>query len=127
MPLPLALIALLAAMLLPGCASLPTQVERTQSVALTDTADTPLGRAIAGDVAAHPGVSGLHALGAGEDAFAARVALVRAAQRTLDLQYYIWDPDTTGQLMAHAAWEAAERGVRVRMLLDDNNTRGLDE
>jgi hypothetical protein len=99
MPLHLALVALLVGLLLPGCASLPKEVERTESIALPDTADTPLGRAIAGEVAAHPGRSGLHALGVGEDAFAARVVLARAAQRSLDLQYYIWHADTTGALM----------------------------
>jgi putative cardiolipin synthase len=55
------------------------------------------------------------------------VVIARAAQRSLDLQYYIWHADTTGALMAQAAWEAAERGVRVRMLLDDANTKGFDE
>ncbi len=49
-----------------------------------------------------------------------------AAERSIDVQYYIWRPDTSGALLAHALWEAAERGVRVRVLLDDANTGGID-
>ena len=52
---------------------------------------------------------------------------MRLADRTLDVQYYIWDSDKTGTLMLDALRTAAERGVRVRLLLDDNNTSGLDE
>ena len=60
------------------------------------------------------------------DAFAARMELARAAQRSLDLQYYLWHGDLTGTLLLQAVHQAAERGVRVRLLLDDNNTVGLD-
>ncbi|UHH11399.1 phospholipase D family protein [Luteimonas fraxinea] len=62
----------------------------------------------------------------GRDAFAARVLLARAAERTLDVQYYIWHDDLSGGLMLEAMRDAAERGVRVRMLLDDNGIAGLD-
>jgi putative cardiolipin synthase len=50
----------------------------------------------------------------------------RAADRSIDAQYYIWEADTTGNLLFEALWQAGERGVRVRLLLDDQNTRGLD-
>src|SRR6185369_4248897 len=50
----------------------------------------------------------------------------RAAERSIDVQYYIWHADTSGSLLVQALWGAAERGVRVRMLLDDANTQGLD-
>ncbi|HEY7238522.1 MAG TPA: phospholipase D family protein [Burkholderiales bacterium] len=110
-----------------GCASLPHDVDRSPSRALTDTGATRLGRALAPLVAAHPGKSGIHALDDARDAFAARVLLARAAERSLDVQYYIWHADTSGALLAHELWRAAERGVRVRLLLDDNNTRGMDE
>ena len=53
--------------------------------------------------------------------------LARAAERSLDVQYYIWHDDMTGSLLLDALWQAAERGVRVRLLLDDNNTAALDE
>ena len=61
------------------------------------------------------------------DAFAARVLLAAAADKSLDVQYYIWHGDQTGFLLYEAMWRAAERGVRVRILLDDANTKGLDE
>jgi len=118
--------AVMLAMFLAGCASLPGQVSRTESRALTNTDDTELARSLRADLAAHPGKSGIHPLQNAEDAFAARIGLARQAQRTLDLQYYIWHGDTTGQLMFEAVWQAAERGVRVRLLLDDANTSGLD-
>ena len=105
---------------------MPADVERPQSSALTDTAGTRLGRGVAAAIADNPGKTGIHALGDARDAFAARVLLARAAERSLDVQYYIWRDDTTGGLLCEALWQAAERGVRVRLLLDDNNTRGLD-
>ena len=58
--------------------------------------------------------------------FAARILLAEAAERTLDVQYYIWHDDLTGTLLLDALRRAADRGVRVRLLLDDNNTAGLD-
>src|SRR5262252_2069602 len=112
---------------LAGCASLPKDVERTPSTALTDTTDTRLAHGLAAGVAANPGKTGVYPLPQGRDAFAARLLLVRAAQRSLDLQYYIWHPDTSGSLLSKELWDAAERGVRVRLLLDDANTKGLDE
>jgi len=93
---------------------------------LEDSLGTSLGRAIAPHAAAHPGLTGVHALRDGREAFAARVLLAKAAERSLDVQYYIWHADTSGKLLAHALWQAAERGVRVRMLLDDANTGGHD-
>ncbi|MET0543112.1 MAG: phospholipase D family protein [Variovorax sp.] len=111
-----------------GCASLPPNVERTSTSAFTqaETAGTALGQALRQRIQAHPQLSGFHALPIAQDAFAARMLLARHAQRSLDMQYYIWHADTTGQLLWQAAWQAAERGVRVRLLLDDANTGGLD-
>jgi len=121
------LIALSLAAILGGCAGLPTDIERPHSKAITDTGGTRLGRALAPLLAANRGKSGIHALDNARDAFAARVVLARAAERSLDVQYYIWRDDTTGNLLCKELWDAAERGVRVRLLLDDNNTRGLDD
>ncbi|MDM0110818.1 phospholipase D family protein [Variovorax sp. J22R133] len=121
-----AFVACALLVLLTGCASLPGDVQRIPSHALPDTADTPLGRAVRRETNQHPGKSGIHALAVANDAFAALVMLAGSAQRSLDLQYYIWHRDTTGQLLWQAVWQAAERGVRVRVLLDDANTRGLD-
>ncbi|WP_348678964.1 phospholipase D family protein [Alcanivorax profundi] len=61
-----------------------------------------------------------------DQAFTLRVTLARLATRTLDLQYYIWDDDTTGKLLIYRVLEAARRGVKVRMLLDHANQLGRD-
>lgn len=106
---------------------LPPLDGRSESSVLEDTADTRLGRAVAGAIAAHPGKSGIHLLVEGRGAFAARMRLAARAERTLDVQYYIWRGDRTGTLLFDALRAAADRGVRVRLLLDDNNnTSGLD-
>ena len=112
--------------LLAGCAGLPASVDRRPSSAYADTGDTSLGRALAPAVAAHPGKTGVLPLISGREAFAARMIAARVADRSIDVQYYIWHADTTGSLLFEALWQAAERGVRVRLLLDDQNTRGLD-
>ncbi|HEY3601090.1 MAG TPA: phospholipase D family protein [Chthoniobacterales bacterium] len=108
------------------CTPLPSLKGRSISTALFDTNDTRLGRSIAPLAAAHPGLSGIYPLANSQDAFAARMQLAEAAERTLDVQYYIWEKDMTGTLLFDALRAAAERGVRVRLLLDDNNTSGLD-
>lgn len=114
------------AALLAGCASLPSLEGRTATTALTGTAATRLGRAIEAKVAANPGKTGVHPLPEPHDAFAARVLLAAAAEKSIDAQYYIWHGDEVGYLLFEALWQAAERGVRVRLLLDDLNTGGLD-
>jgi putative cardiolipin synthase len=121
-PLVIAFAALAA-----GCGSLPSLEGRTPTTALTDTDATRLGRATAPLATANPGKSGIHPLGRPTDAFAARAVLAAGADRSLDVQYYIWHGDQTGYLLFEALWDAANRGVRVRLLLDDNNTAGLDE
>lgn len=119
--------ALLAQSLaLTSCSSLPPLEGRVASTAIADTDDTRLGKALMSLTMAHPGLAGIHALADGRDAFAARAVLAQAADRSLDVQYYIWRNDITGRLMFDALRAAAERGVRVRLLLDDNNTAGLD-
>lgn len=122
-----AIVAGLAGMLV-GC-SLAPPAGRSESTALSveQARDTRLGRAVAPLAERHPGQSGIHALPNPRDAFAARVQLARAAERTLDVQYYIWRHDTTGTLMMEALRAAADRGVRVRLLLDDNGIPGLDD
>lgn len=105
---------------------LPSLEGRTVSAAFLDTSATRLGRAIVPRAAAQPGKSGIYPLLDSRDAFAARVLLAHAAERSLDVQYYIWRNDLSGTLLFDALREAADRGVRVRLLLDDSNTRGLD-
>lgn len=119
------LVAALAALALcrpePGGAEATAMTAGSQGIGATR-----LALAIAPHAAAHPGKSGIHALPSPSDAFAARVALAAAADRTLDIQYYIWHHDETGTLLLEALWQAAELGVRVRLLLDDSGTSGLD-
>src|SRR5262245_2535425 len=107
------------AVLLAACASLPPNEGRSVTHALHDTAATRLGSAVAADVAAHPGKTGIYALPIPRDGFAARGLLAGAAERSIDAQYYIWHGDQTGYLLFEALWQAADRGVRVRLLLDD--------
>ncbi len=95
---------------------------------LGEATQPALVRAIEPLVAEHlrGGESGIVALREGTDAFAARYLLAEAAERTLDVQYYIWHNDVAGGLLFDALRRAAARGVRVRLLLDDNNTVGMD-
>src|SRR4051812_47057156 len=93
-----------------GCASLPDNPVRAPSQSLRDTGHSRLGKAVGQQMAAHAGKNGVHLLPSGRDAFALRMLLVEAAQRSLDLQYYIWKDDIVGQLLIQKIWEAAERG-----------------
>ena len=115
------------AVVLSGCGGLPQQAGREQSYAASDTADTRLARAVAPGRAAHPGLSGFYPLAAGADAFVARIGLARAAERSLDVQYYIFHADGTGLALLGELLAAADRGVRVRLLLDDINSAGRDD
>ena len=84
-------------------------------------------RVLAPMLAQHPGQTGAILLNDGLEAFATRALSTRGAGRSLDLQYYMWHDDLTGRLLALEVWRAAQRGVRVRMLLDDMNAHGLDQ
>ncbi|UIJ70714.1 phospholipase D family protein [Aurantimonas sp. HBX-1] len=99
----------------------------TPSFALPpEDAATELDRDVAAMLREHPGESGLMLIAGGIQAFAARALAARIAGRSLDLQYYYWLDDLTGGLLARELIRAADRGVRVRLLLDDINTRGRD-
>jgi putative cardiolipin synthase len=113
-------------MIVAGCATLPKDVPREPSHAWDKPQETKLGRALVADIAQHPGMSGFHLLGSGMDAFVARMALAEAAERTLDLQYYIFHDDLTGKLILDNILSAADRGVRVRILVDDTTAKGRD-
>ncbi|WP_326543166.1 phospholipase D family protein [Pseudorhodoferax sp.] len=116
-----------ALLLLAGCAQLPPLDGRPPSQLEADTGATRLGRGVQAAAAGHaPGESGVFLLEQGRDAFATRVLLAEAAERTLDVQYYIWRDDMSGRLLFDALRRAADRGVRVRLLLDDLGSSGLD-
>ena len=102
-----------------ACASLPQDIPRDASYSLAGTDGTRLGQMTSKQAAAHPGLSGAYPLTRGQDAFLARLALAQAAERSLDVQYYIWRNDSTGRVLLNHLVRAAERGVRVRLLIDD--------
>jgi putative cardiolipin synthase len=118
-----------AAALLTACASRPpaSAFERPVTHALPASTSTPLSAALAPLETAHPGESGFRVLSSGTDALQMRIALARAATKTLDMQYYIANEDTTGKLLLGAALYAADHGVRVRMLVDDLNFKDIDD
>ncbi len=117
---------LLIALLLGACGGLPKDGGRTVSAAMTDNGRTGLARAVRPRVVAHIGQSGLHPLADGREALASRLALADAAQRSLDVQYFIWNKDMTGKVLLEHLLRAADRGVRVRLLLDDLGTAPSD-
>lgn len=95
-----------------------TSSQGTESSLATD-ASTRIGQ-IFGPVAdEHPGLSGFSLLSHGREAFIIRLAAIDLAERTLDMQYYIWEGDTTGRIILDRVMAAADRGVKVRLLVDD--------
>jgi cardiolipin synthase C len=111
---------------LSGCASVPDNVDRVESHALTDTQDTALGKTVQSHRSMETGENGFVLLGSGLDAFVARAVLAEMAERSLDVQYYLYHQDLVGGLFTGFLWKAAERGVRVRILVDDMGMAGRD-
>lgn len=109
--------------------TLDRRTERTPSSALTEaeTQTTALGRAWDAAAPEDPTLSAFHLLPNGLEAFAARVALIDAAERTLDLQYYIFKSDGIGLFLIDRLVAAADRGVRVRILVDDLYAHGIEK
>lgn len=100
--------------------------EGPDSTALPPDPATPLATAVAG-LSLPEGQNGLTGISDGLDAFAARIALIRAAQSALDVQYYVWHKDRAGQLMLNELRAAVARGVRLRLLVDDLGAPDLDD
>lgn len=121
-----AIFLLLIFLLFSGCASVPRDYPRTSSTAFEDYLDTSQGRFFEQAAAQHPGESGFSIIRNSRPAFTSRVALTELAEKSLDVQYYIWEGDTTGRILAERMIKAAERGVRVRVLVDDINLAGKD-
>ena len=118
-------LAALVAAFLTGCAGVLPRVERTPSRALVANADAPL-VAAARDAQIPPGQSGVWPLLQASYALDARLAMIENAQGSLDLQYYLIADDSTGRPILRALRDAAARGVRVRLLVDDLYTADLD-
>ncbi len=120
-------LALILALTLAGCASIDFDYPRSESYALTDTESTYLGRSLS---TAHLGYptdhSGFHPLTEGIDSLAVRLLLAERAEESIDVQYYLIKDDIVGRAFALALLEAADRGVRVRLLLNDMFTAGYN-
>ncbi len=121
------LLAILVALsLVTACATLPENVGRKETFAFPDTGGTHLGREFSREEAAHPGESAFRLLGNGLDAFVARAVLAHLAERSIDVQYYLYHDDLVGRLLTWQLLQAADRGVRVRLLVDDMDLSGRD-
>lgn len=110
-----------------GCAYPSRAWVPVESRAWEASGETSLGQQLAEASASHPGLSAVYPLAAGLDAMAARLVLIEKAERAIDFQYYILHRDVTGQLVVARLLAAAERGVRVRVLVDDLGSHGLDD
>src|SRR5687768_8771816 len=110
-----------------GCAEAPLDFPRTASFAFNSPLETELGRAVEPQVNAHAGESGVYLLpGGGPDALVARAVLVDASQKRVDLQYFMFEDDMVSNFLLDRVVAAANRVVRVRMLLDDYWQAGRD-
>lgn len=122
--LPLALLA--SAALLGGCATLRSDYVRTPSSSEPPEFDSASGRYVRAELDRHPGKSGFRLLVSSTDALMSRIWLIDHARHTIDLQYFMFANDATGRLVAQRLLAAADRGVRVRLLLDDIALRHED-
>ena len=110
-----------------GCATIDYDYPREESYFLPDTSDTSLGRVIQPDVARHPpDQSGFYPMNDAVDALASRLLLAEKAEKSIDVQYYLIKNDIVGRVFINSLLQAADRGVRVRLLLDDMFTSGYD-
>jgi cardiolipin synthase C len=112
-------------LVLTGCVGLPQHVQRIPSEALRQPDSTTLGR-IVEHAEVDRNLSGIRLLTSGDEALASLIALADRAERTLDVQYYLIHQDDSARLLLHHLRLAADRGVRVRVLIDDLNTAGED-
>jgi putative cardiolipin synthase len=101
-----------------SCTSLPTDYPKTVSTALKSPPTSGVAGSFERAARHHPGKSGFAVIPNNREAFTDRVSLARFAQKTLDVQYYEWHADTVGRMLGDEIIQAAERGVRVRFLLD---------
>jgi cardiolipin synthase C len=116
------------ALAIAACATLPgSNYPKQASHALDRPEATSLGREIDAAARTHAGLSGFRFLASGEDGLRARVELADAAQKSLDLQYFLIQNDVTGKLLIGTVLRAADRGVHVRMLIDDTEDLARDK
>jgi putative cardiolipin synthase len=116
-------LVLVVAVALAACGSVPVAPAPVPSYAMAPREGSPFAVAEASIRSTHgPEASGFMLLDRNEDALAWRLALVDSARHSLDLQYYVWFGDRSGQLLMARVIAAADRGVRVRILFDDLNS-----
>jgi putative cardiolipin synthase len=121
------LASVLLCAVLAGCATLPADFERTESYAYAQSTDSIVDDDAQREIDAHAGQSGYYLLDDGLDAFVARAVLAERAVQSIDAQYYLYHNDLTGALFTNQLLNAAERGVRVRLLIDDMAVEGRDQ
>jgi putative cardiolipin synthase len=121
------ILLLLLATAFSGCATVSFDEHKTYSETLTDMGNTRLGREVSRWVDEHGGLSGFYPLNQGMDALGVRLRLAEIAEKSIDLQYFLMKEDTAGSVMMNALLRAADRGVRVRFLLDDIFTTTSDD
>jgi putative cardiolipin synthase len=95
-------------------------------MAFEDYLDTSAGKLFEEAAVQHPGESGFAIIRYGHPAFTVRIAMTDLAEKSLDMQYYIWEADATGRILSERLIQAADRGVRVRLLVDDIVLAGRD-
>ena len=117
---------MLLTLLIGGCATVPYDIPKTYSTFIVDTSDTHFANHAANWATAHGGASGFLPIGQGMDALGARLRLLEKAEKSVDLQYFLMKDDTAGNVVLHALVQAADRGVRIRFLLDDVFTTAPD-
>ncbi len=110
-----------------GCATAPFDYPRESSTAISPDEETSLGATVDEWKAENPGPSGFYALVRGSEGLGARLRLIDRAEKTIDAQYFLMKGDTAGKVFAGSLLAAADRGVRVRFLLDDVFTTVRDE
>jgi cardiolipin synthase C len=110
-----------------GCAQLPPRPTLPDMIAIAPAEGGRLDQRISPAEAAHPGQSGFRLVSDGTEAFVIRMQSARLATRSLDVQTYIWHADLTGIYLQAQLLESADRGVRVRLLLDDLDARAKSE
>jgi putative cardiolipin synthase len=120
------IVLLLTVLYAGGCASIPFDHRKTPTFAIPPSHETRLWKGLQPELERNEGKSGFFLMPSGMDAFASRYYLIETADRSLDLQYFMFHDDATGLVLVERLLAAANRGVRVRLLFDDWHVTGKD-
>ena len=113
------IVLLILQLAITGCISMPLDHPKVPSTALADTDDTSMAKESATWRDGQLQGNGFYSLSEGLDAFGARLVLMNSAEKSIDAQYFLMKPDSAGLVFTDKLMAAADRGVRVRLLLDD--------